>query len=158
MGYVYNALTGNVDIVINKAQQIKFTPTTPADWEAPIPTNVKEALDYLAANDVKRVVSGSFLSPIVITSDISTTNGVDEDMYIKSNGGVFNIVASPQVTYGTVDGQTLRLIGTSNTDCVLLEPDSWLDINGDWMSYLGAVLTLRWDHSFSVWREVSRSS
>lgn len=108
---------------------------------------------------VTRTITGSFGSPISITAGggITTTVGVDEDIYLTTAGGEVNVTANPQLTAGTVDGQVLKLIGTSDTDYVLLETGTGLWLNGDWRSYANACLTLRWDSGQSLWVEVARN-
>jgi len=106
-----------------------------------------------------RIVSGSFASPFIITAagGIPTTAGTDQDIYIVSNSGEVNITSNPQISLGVIDGQTLRLIGTSNTNYIILENGTGLSLNGEWLSYSESILTLRWDNGSSLWREVSRS-
>lgn len=103
-------------------------------------------------------VTGTFTSPIEISaSGITAIQGVSEDIYVDTASGEVNVTANPQISAGTVDGQTLRITGTSNDNYILLEDGNGLSIQGSWSSYLNNVLSLRWDSTQSVWTEVTRS-
>ena len=104
-----------------------------------------------------RTVTGSYASPTsVTTSGITALAGSDEDNYIASNSGRVDVTTNPQISAGTVDGQTLRLIGTSDTNYILLEDGNGLALNGSWESYAGTSLILRWDNGTSLWRQIGR--
>lgn len=106
-----------------------------------------------------RVVTNTFVLPTIVTAGggITAMGGTDQDNYVASSSGEVNVTANPQVSAGTLDGQTLRLIGTSDTAYIVLEDGTGLSLNGEWLSYSGSTLTLRWDSSSALWREVSRS-
>lgn len=107
-----------------------------------------------------RTVTSTYASPSVITAGggITALGGTDEDIYVASSGGLVNITANPQISAGTLDGQTLRILGTSDTNTILLETGTGLVLNGSWESYAGGILVLRWNNGSSLWTEVSRSN
>jgi len=107
-----------------------------------------------------RSVTGTTSSPIAISAagGITAVQGADEDLYLESDGGFVDVTADPQISAGNVAGQTLRLIGASNTDAIRLEDGDGLALNGSWDSVAGAVLSLLWDEDSTLWREVSRSN
>jgi hypothetical protein len=76
--------------------------------------------------------------------------------YIKGTGGV-DMSANPQIAAATNEGQTLRLIGTSDSDTVLFEDGTGLNIQGAWLAEANRVLDLDWDAGRSLWVETSRS-
>jgi len=104
------------------------------------------------------VATGTSAAPSEIAvSGITATVGTDEDLYVDTASGEINVTANPQISAGTVEGQTLRVIGTSDVNYVVLETGNGLSLNGPWFSYNGSVLTLRWDNTATLWVEVARS-
>ncbi len=63
-------------------------------------------------------VTGSAVSPVVVTQAGGITPGGynSEFMYVRSSSGIYLLSANPQIAPGTVIGQTLTLIGTSDTN------------------------------------------
>ncbi len=63
-------------------------------------------------------VTGSAASPVIVTQAGGVIPGGynSEFMYVRSSGGAYLISANPQIAPGTVIGQTLTLIGTSDTN------------------------------------------
>lgn len=61
-------------------------------------------------------VTGSFGSPVVVSALGGVTPGgySSEIMFVVSDGGIFAILAVPQIAAGTDIGQTLVLIGTDD--------------------------------------------
>jgi len=106
-----------------------------------------------------RVTTGTYSAPIEITAvgGITALAGTDQDIYIAGISAEVNVTANPQISPGTLDGQTLRLIGQNNSNYVLLENGTGLVLNGIWLSYAESTLTLRWNNSTGVWMETSRS-
>jgi len=104
------------------------------------------------------VATGTSAAPSEIAlSGITATVGTDEDLYVDTASGEINVTANPQISAGTVEGQTLRVIGTSDVNYVVLETGNGLSLNGPWSSYNASVLTLRWDKAATLWVEVARS-
>jgi len=104
-----------------------------------------------------RTVTGTSAAPIEIdATGITATAGTDEDIYVDTASGIVDVTTNPQISAGTVDGQTLRVIGTSDDNAILLEDGNGIAMSGSWVSYAGAILTLRWDDSASLWRLSAR--
>jgi hypothetical protein len=105
-----------------------------------------------------RVATGTSSAPTEISSTgITALQGADEDIYVDTASGEVDVTANPQISAGTVDGQTMRIIGTSDADYIKLEDGDGLRLNGPWLSYESSVLSLRWDAAGTRWQEVSRS-
>lgn len=105
-----------------------------------------------------KVVTGSMGSPIQVEAadTIATTAGSDEEIYVESDGGRVELTSNPQLAAGTVDGETKLIIGTSNTDYIVLVDGNGLKLNGDWQSLLDHTLTLRWNGT--IWVDKGRSN
>lgn len=81
--------------------------------------------------------------------------------WIIGSPGAVTVTATPSITVGTSDGQTLSVIGTSATNTVRLQDktnlaSSGLSLNGDFIGGKDSVLNLRWDATQSLWIEQSR--
>lgn len=81
--------------------------------------------------------------------------------WVVSNSGAVTVTATPSITAGTMDGETLELIGTSNTNYPILQDNaglsgSNLQLNGNVALKLYSVITLHWDATLSYWVEDSR--
>lgn len=100
-------------------------------------------------------VTGSSASPTAITAGggITPAGDVAELIFVS---GPADITANPQIAAGTADGQTLQLIGTSDSSYVFLEDGTGLALNGDMLLNDNASITLVWDDSGSVWVEEGR--
>lgn len=61
------------------------------------------------------------------------------------------------VTTSAVDGSTVEVMGTSDTNTVTIDPSASVVINGQWVGHLGSTLSLRWDSGLSAMVEVSRN-
>jgi len=140
--------SGNDIILSDTACLYMFYDTTDSRWRA-----------IGGSGGGGRITSGTSGSPIAITAagGITTTAGIDEDIYVDTAGGEVNVTANPQISAGTIDGQTLRLFGTNDLDYIKLENGNGLNLNGDWYSYEGAVLVLSWDVSNTHWKEIGRN-
>lgn len=92
------------------------------------------------------IVSGS--------SHMSTTDS-DQIIFVVGNSAGENDVSSnPQVSNGTVVGQKMKIVGTSDTNYVKLETGTGLSLNGDWLSFSGSSIDLFWNGT--VWSECAR--
>lgn len=127
------------------------TPTNPYDLIT---------LGYLETNYAKaRRVTSSWSSPYSAVAGTSIAHGLlstetDCVMYLKSNGGVVDMTAVPQIAAGTRDGQLLKLIFTNDTDRVLLQDGNGLYMpQGDRRSLAGTILDFTWSADQSKWFE-----
>lgn len=105
------------------------------------------------------LVTGTYASPTSITAagGITSHPYSKEIQYVVGNGGAIDIVASPQISAGTTEGDGLTLIGTSNTNTVQLDNGTGLSINGPCVLGAGSSITLAWSDSNDLWIEVSRN-
>lgn len=105
-------------------------------------------------------VTGSYSSPI----SVSAASGIGvvadtahEVRYVASSGGEVNITANPQIEAGSTNGQVLKLVGTSDSDVVVLDNGDGLALNGSCRLVNRAIITLIWDSEQSVWQEETRN-
>jgi hypothetical protein len=87
-------------------------------------------------------------------SHMSTTANKQVIFVVGSVAGESDVSASPQITAGTIVGQEMRIVGTSDSDYILLEDGTGLSLNGPWYSYNNDTLDLYWNGT--VWSEFSR--
>ena len=87
-------------------------------------------------------------------SHMSTTASKQIIFVVGSVAGESDVSASPQITAGTIVGQEMRIVGTSDSDYILLEDGTGLSLNGPWYSYNNDTLDLYWNGT--VWSEFSR--
>jgi len=99
----------------------------------------------------------SVVAATVITSGashMSTTANKQMVFVVGSISGESDVSANPQITNGTIVGQEMRLVGTSDANYILLEDGNGLSLNGPWYSYNNDTLDLYWNGT--VWSEFSR--
>jgi hypothetical protein len=102
-------------------------------------------------------ISGSKASPTLITAagGITFSGSAYSNLYfIAGSGSAVTVTANPQISVGSLVGQTLKLVGESATNTVTLADGNGLSLNGSWVGGLNSVLLLVWDGS--VWVEESR--
>jgi hypothetical protein len=87
-------------------------------------------------------------------SHMSTTANKQMVFVVGSISGESDVSANPQITNGTIVGQEMRLVGTSDANYILLEDGNGLSLNGPWYSYNNDTLDLYWNGT--VWSEFSR--
>jgi hypothetical protein len=78
-------------------------------------------------------------------------------MQVVGSGGAIDITASPQIVAGN-QGDVLTLEGTSDTNTVKIDDGTGVSLMSGLSCTLkdNIVLTLVYDSSASLWREVSR--
>ena len=104
-------------------------------------------------------LSGTHASPTSITAGggITPTSGKRQQMmYIQGSGGAVTVTANPQIVAGSIDGQSLRLVGCSDTNTVKLQDGTGLKLNGSITLGDYWVIGLFWSASQSVWVEEYR--
>lgn len=103
-------------------------------------------------------ITGTSSAPTAITAGGGITAAAvpEETQFVSGTGGV-DINANPQISAGTFDGQKLTLIGTSDTDYVLLENGNGLQLNGPCTLTNAAEIGLMWNAAAAVWRERYRN-
>lgn len=101
-------------------------------------------------------VSGSRASPNNITAAGGITGGSTprQLIFIQGNAAAIDISANPQISAGTVVGQEIVLDCRSDSNTVLLEDGTGLDLNGSYLCGAGQGMYLIWDGT--NWVEVSR--
>jgi len=66
------------------------------------------------------------------------------------------IVATPQISAGTLDGQRLQLIGLSNTNTITIADGNGVSQNGPVVLGLNSVISYVWDAATNLWVETAR--
>lgn len=105
-------------------------------------------------------IAGTVGSPITNDGTSTLVLGVtltaDNVAFVASTGGAVTMIADPQLPSTTVDGATLTIFGTSNTNTLTFVNGSGLSLNGSCVMNANQALTLRYDLSASLWREQGR--
>ena len=103
-------------------------------------------------------VTGSVASPTAITAagGITPSGFSEEMMYIAGSGGAIDITANPQIVAGTIDGQILKLYGTSDVNTVTLEDGNGLELRGSVLLGANDFIELQWN--LTSWAETSRNN
>lgn len=141
---------------ITTAYSIGYTPTVAGNWTTS-PTNLKLALDELAARTISTIVgTRGFPFNVVAGTGITFTAGSRKvKAYVQGTSGNVDITANPQVQVGTIDGQELLICGRSGASTVKLENGTGLSLNGEAILGDDKCINLNWDTS--VWVETSRN-
>ena len=77
---------------------------------------------------------------------------------VEGTSGAVTLDGTTAIADGQVDGQMLRLIGTSDTNTVTIDTGANTRMNGQIIITLGDVITFRWDSTASEWQEVARNN
>jgi hypothetical protein len=102
------------------------------------------------------VTVGTMSSPLAVdpTVGVLVTTDQRQMKFISSTGGADPVTASPQIAPGTVVGQELELVGTSDTDYLIISDGNGTSQNGPINLKRHSVILYAWDGS--VWFERSR--
>lgn len=129
-----------------------------------IPTKnaVRDQL-ILKATAAAPVFTGRFTTTPVNTGNIVAGTGITVGMLtadMRYNGdSAIDISADPQIVDG-VDGETIKIIGLSDTNTLTLDDGTGLQLAGaaSFVIGLGDVIVLTYVASIDLWIEVSRSN
>ncbi len=115
-----------------------------------------DAAASAAAAAIGSSVVGTRAAPIAITAGggISFAAAAITHHYIEGDGGPVTVTANPQIAAGTQVGQTLLLIGRSDTNTVTLANGTGLSLNGGITLGEDETIYLYWDNV--NWSEFSR--
>lgn len=107
-------------------------------------------------SSARYTVSGTKASPNVITAagGITAANVARQLIFVKSSGGAVPITANPQISAGTTVGDEIVLLGTSNTDYLVIDDGNGLAANGPKQLKAGSAWYGIWDGT--LWSEVPR--
>lgn len=83
--------------------------------------------------------------------------GIRQFLRVAGASGAQTVDTTTGMTAGTVDGQEVRLMGTSDTDTLTITVAGNMAPNGSITLGAGDIIDFMWDATNSVWREVSRS-
>lgn len=95
---------------------------------------------------------------VVAASGLTVSVSALQQMaYVQGAGGSpADVVAIPQVSAGSIDGQLLTIVGCSDAAYVEFHDGTGLSINGYIRLIQGSTLSLLWDSTAAVWREIGR--
>jgi len=130
MGFTFNPFTGKLD-------------ATGKDTSNTINGSRGTPRDVVAANGITE------------SEGHMSTTALVQTTYIQGSGGSVNITADPQIEAGEEDSQTMRLIGRSDTNTVILEDGAGLSMNS--LIELGEDDAITFMFDSSVWVELSRN-
>lgn len=101
-------------------------------------------------------IYGSTGTPVTVSAAGGVTSTGDQRALIFTNsaGGAVTVTASPQISAGTIVGQELRLVGTSDTNYISLADGTGLSLNGQILLKQNITIDLWWNGS--LWVESSR--
>ena len=72
-------------------------------------------------------------------------------MRVVSSGGDVNVTADPQISVGDIDGQPLIVQGTSDTNRVIFEDGTGLEMSASVTLGNNATLEFFWDSGETLW-------
>jgi hypothetical protein len=98
--------------------------------------------------------TGAATAIIAGTGIVLTNNAKSETHFIAGSGGAVDVSANPQISAGQYVGQETLVVGTDDTNTVLLEDGTGLSMNGSMTLGAGDNILFRWNGS--VHTEVSR--
>jgi len=107
---------------------------------------------------LNRTVTGTDAVPIAIVAGtgIEILDVAVEMIFIESStAGQTDISANPQIEAGTIVGQELNLIGTSDVKTVVIEDGDGVQLNGNILMDSETTLNLLW--TGVLWKEMSRA-
>ena len=128
-------------------------------WGAQLTAFLSKAADILAL--LSGGVSGT---PVVAWSTAASTLAAAATLTksatihrLTGSGGAVTLNTTTPIAAGTVDGEILVLEGAHATNTVTIQESGNVDINGDWTSGLGRMLTLIWNSTRVLWVEHTRT-
>lgn len=113
---------------------------------------------------IQPVIFGTRAAPRAVVAGTGITSGaghmsttaLNQDIYVAGNSAGDNAIsANPQIQAGTVDGQTIRLIGRDSSKTVTIADGTGLSLNGSRTLGADGMIVLRWDTT--NWVEQSRN-
>jgi len=110
---------------------------------------------YLTSSNVGLFVAEATSSTLAAAATLTPTHPTHQ---VEGSGGAVTLDGTTAIADGEIDQQQLILIGQSDTNTVLVPESANTALNGPCLLALGDVLTLGWDETASVWRELSRSN
>lgn len=94
---------------------------------------------------------GPTVSDIVTITASGGLTVTHDIMRIVSDGGSVNITANPQISPGNRDGQSLKIIGTSDPDQVIFDPGDGLSMSESVISGDKDTLAFLWSTDENLW-------
>jgi hypothetical protein len=112
-------------------------------------TELNKTDDYL-------VPVGTSGTPITVDETLGIIVGTNsrQIIFVESNGGEKTVSANPQISVGTKIGQELVLVGTSDTDSIILNDGTGLELNGALKLNNKQSASFFWNGT--SWQEISR--
>lgn len=100
---------------------------------------------------------GSTVAPVIVTpAGLASTADQRQQFFIKSSGGGMPVAGNPQVSPGTIVGQEVRLIGTSDVDYPIFNDGNGMKFNGPISLKNRILIDFYWDGLF--WCESNRNN
>ena len=140
---------------------VGITASTQPDAGTPTLANDLVTKDYVDSVAGGITVENSFASPYAVSAGtpipfVAGTKRIKK--YIQGSGGAVTVTASPRIQAGTIEGQELILVGSSDTNTVSLDTGNGTVKNGLDVMVANSVTVYNWDNGQAVWIEVSRNN
>jgi hypothetical protein len=98
-------------------------------------------------------VTGTSSAPVLLSAagQITPSSKYRETLYVRGNGAAITLGSTP-IAAGTVDGQEITLVGTSDTNTVtVLASGTGVFQNGDQVLRNRSARSYLWDATGTVW-------
>ena len=144
--------TGNDLTVLDKASVILVYDNNASRWTAVGGSGGGTVTIFGSTGSPRSIVAGTGITSGA--SHMSASVSEQRIFVVGNSAGENDLSANPQITAGTIVGQKMYIIGTSDSDYIKLEDGNGLSLNGPWFSYNNRVLRLYWNGT--VWSEDGR--
>lgn len=144
--------TGNDLTVLDKASVILIYDNNASRWTAVGGSGGGTVTLFGSTGSPRSIVAGTGITSG--SSHMSASVSEQIIFVVGNSAGENDISANPQITAGTIIGQKMNIVGTSDDNFIKLEDGTGLDLSSPWYSYNKKVLKLYWNGS--VWSENGR--
>lgn len=144
--------TGSNLTILDKASVILIYDNNATRWQVVGGSGGGTVTLYGSTGSPRSVVSATGITSGA--SHMSTSVSDQVIFVVASTAGENDISANPQIEAGTVVGQKMTIVGTSDDDFIKLEDGTGLSLAGPWYSYDKKSLDVWWNGT--VWTERSR--
>ena len=114
--------------------------------------------DKTAENYNVLIVGNSTTGTTLVAATALTVSATkyNQITYVAAASAI-TVSANPQIQAGSLEGQILEVIGTSDTNTVTYSDGTGLKLNGPITLAKWSTISLRWDATGLVWRERYRN-
>lgn len=120
--------------------------------------DAQDSYSYLQASGVAVLKPESNVSSPTSLAAGATLTAAYAAHYVVGSGGAVTLDATTAIADGTVADQLLDVFGTDDTNTVEIPDGANTLLNGPVILRSTDCITLKWDATNSVWREVTRNN